>query len=150
MLEIDANFTPTQKNSRSCAHLPEGIITTHNEKGEGAFCHNDMDDHCVLPNSVVLANITCSTRSNPVDLFRRRRLSLSPLSKADIPSPRFTTKTARSSALLTPRLAANRPCTEITLDSGESRAMKLGDMSAQRGTMHKWRNCSDTERGRMV
>lgn len=39
---------------------------------------------------------------------------------------------------------------EITLDSGESRIMRPGDVSVQRATMHKWRNCSQTQCGRMV
>ena len=29
---------------------------------------------------------------------------------------------------------------ELTLDSGESRIMKRGDVSVQRATAHKWRN----------
>jgi hypothetical protein len=39
---------------------------------------------------------------------------------------------------------------EITLDSGESRIMRPGDVSVQRATMHKWRNCSLDKSGRMV
>lgn len=31
---------------------------------------------------------------------------------------------------------------EITLDSDESRIMRPGDVSVQRATMNKWRNCS--------
>ena len=39
---------------------------------------------------------------------------------------------------------------EITLASGESRIMKPGDVSVQRATMHKWRNCSPDKSGRMI
>ena len=39
---------------------------------------------------------------------------------------------------------------ELTLDSGDSRVMKRGDISVQRGTEHKWRNMSRTEWGRML
>lgn len=36
------------------------------------------------------------------------------------------------------------------LDSGETRHMKRGDVCIQRGTMHAWRNPSDTEWCRML
>jgi len=39
---------------------------------------------------------------------------------------------------------------ELILDSGEVRLMKRGDISVQRGTMHRWRNCSETEWARML
>jgi len=39
---------------------------------------------------------------------------------------------------------------ELVLDSGETRDMKRGDVAIQRGTMHAWRNKSDTEWARMM
>ncbi|ERS97070.1 hypothetical protein HMPREF1624_06399 [Sporothrix schenckii ATCC 58251] len=39
---------------------------------------------------------------------------------------------------------------ELILDSGETRVMQRGDVCVQRGTMHAWRNLSDTEWGRML
>lgn len=39
---------------------------------------------------------------------------------------------------------------EITLDSGETRIMRPGDVSVQRATMHKWRNTSPDKCARMV
>ncbi|KAL1891087.1 hypothetical protein Sste5346_007913 [Sporothrix stenoceras] len=39
---------------------------------------------------------------------------------------------------------------ELILDSGEKRILKRGDVCVQRGTMHAWRNCSETEWGRML
>lgn len=39
---------------------------------------------------------------------------------------------------------------ELVLDSGESRVMRRGDVSVQRGTNHMWRNRSKTEWGRML
>lgn len=39
---------------------------------------------------------------------------------------------------------------ELVLDSGETRAMKVGDICVQRGTMHAWRNTSQTEWARML
>jgi quercetin dioxygenase-like cupin family protein len=39
---------------------------------------------------------------------------------------------------------------ELILDSGESRLMKRGDISVQRGTNHAWRNTSDTSWARML
>ena len=38
----------------------------------------------------------------------------------------------------------------LELDSGERRLMRRGDISVQRGTIHAWRNASDTEWGRMM
>ncbi|KAL4876675.1 hypothetical protein BJY04DRAFT_222851 [Aspergillus karnatakaensis] len=39
---------------------------------------------------------------------------------------------------------------ELVLDSGETRVMNRGDVAVQRGTMHAWRNTSDTEWARML
>ncbi|KAL3452961.1 hypothetical protein BJX65DRAFT_158303 [Aspergillus insuetus] len=39
---------------------------------------------------------------------------------------------------------------EMTLDSGEKRLLKRGDMAVQRATMHAWHNPSETEWTRMV
>ena len=39
---------------------------------------------------------------------------------------------------------------ELVLDSGETRIMKVGDVSVQRGTNHAWRNTSDTQWARMM
>jgi quercetin dioxygenase-like cupin family protein len=39
---------------------------------------------------------------------------------------------------------------ELILDSGEKRLMKRGDLSVQRGTMHAWRNTSQTQWARML
>lgn len=39
---------------------------------------------------------------------------------------------------------------ELVLDSGETRRLKRGDVAVQRGTMHAWRNVSETEWARMM
>jgi len=39
---------------------------------------------------------------------------------------------------------------ELVLDSGETRLLKRGDISIQRGTNHAWRNASETEWARMM
>lgn len=39
---------------------------------------------------------------------------------------------------------------DLVLDSGETRVMKRGDLCIQRGTMHAWRNRSQTEWVRML
>lgn len=39
---------------------------------------------------------------------------------------------------------------ELTLESGESRTVRPGDLTIQRGTMHKWRNPSTTAWSRML
>jgi quercetin dioxygenase-like cupin family protein len=39
---------------------------------------------------------------------------------------------------------------ELVLDSGETRAMRRGDIAVQRATMHAWRNLSATEWARML
>ena len=38
----------------------------------------------------------------------------------------------------------------LNADSGETRTLQKGDCAIQRGTMHMWRNKSQTEWGRMV
>ncbi|KAL4782197.1 hypothetical protein BJX76DRAFT_369299 [Aspergillus varians] len=39
---------------------------------------------------------------------------------------------------------------EMTLDSGEKRLLKRGDIAVQRGTMHAWNNPQETEWTRML
>jgi quercetin dioxygenase-like cupin family protein len=39
---------------------------------------------------------------------------------------------------------------ELTLESGETRIIKPGDVTVQRSTMHMWRNPSATEWTRMI
>ena len=39
---------------------------------------------------------------------------------------------------------------ELALDSGEQRTLRVGDVLIHRGTMHGWRNPSETEAARMV
>lgn len=39
---------------------------------------------------------------------------------------------------------------ELTLDSSESRIMHPGDVSVNRGAMHKWRNVDGDKSGRML
>ncbi|KAJ9613225.1 hypothetical protein H2200_003167 [Cladophialophora chaetospira] len=39
---------------------------------------------------------------------------------------------------------------ELQLDSGEKRILKKGDLFVQRGTMHKWKNLSDSQPARLV
>ena len=39
---------------------------------------------------------------------------------------------------------------EFSLDSGEKKIMRPGDVSVNRGTMHKWKNLSETKPGRML
>ncbi|EXJ55488.1 hypothetical protein A1O7_08415 [Cladophialophora yegresii CBS 114405] len=39
---------------------------------------------------------------------------------------------------------------ELELDSGEKRLLKRGDMFVQRGTMHKWKNPSESQPARLV
>ncbi|TDZ13031.1 hypothetical protein C8035_v000363 [Colletotrichum spinosum] len=39
---------------------------------------------------------------------------------------------------------------DLVLDSGETRRMRRGDVSVQRGTMHAWKNMSETAWARML
>ena len=39
---------------------------------------------------------------------------------------------------------------DLILDSGEVKRMKRGDVAIQRGTMHAWKNPSETEWARML
>lgn len=39
---------------------------------------------------------------------------------------------------------------ELVLDSGETRRMAVGDVAVQRGTMHAWRNVSDSKWARLI
>ena len=39
---------------------------------------------------------------------------------------------------------------ELELDSGEKRLLKRGDLFVQRGSMHKWKNLSESQPVRLV
>lgn len=39
---------------------------------------------------------------------------------------------------------------EMVLDSGDRRQMQRGDVAVQRGTMHAWKNASETDWARMI
>jgi len=141
--------------------LSERFITGHNKDGQGVFLHTDHGDHHrVMVGGKGVANIIYSTKGDPVDLTNDvdikfamenepglhiangsvvRLIDFAP----GVESPMHRAMSIDYGIVIEGEF-------EITLDSGESRIMRPGDISVQRATMHKWRNCLQDKASRIV
>jgi quercetin dioxygenase-like cupin family protein len=141
------------------------FITTHNDDGKAIF-HSDIKEE--LPISVVDGGVArfglgYTTDNTPVDMNKDADISVYQKYQANAPgivvpggtvlrfvdigpgqiSPMHRTVSLDYGVVLEGKI-------ELVLDSGETRTMNRGDVAVQRGTMHAWRNMSDTEWGRMM
>ncbi|KAI9789485.1 MAG: hypothetical protein M1816_006027 [Peltula sp. TS41687] len=139
------------------------LITAHNAEGKGYFETTDAGDHHrVMGEQQAVANILYSTRDNPVELNGEVDIKFA---KENEPGLHITNGTVVRMIDFGPGLESpmHRAMSidygivlegefELTLDSGESRVMKRGDVSVQRATAHKWKNITGggTEPGRML
>ncbi|KAK7228258.1 hypothetical protein V2G26_000428 [Clonostachys chloroleuca] len=102
-------------------------ITGHDTEGKSVFLVTDCGSHHRnMGDNQAVANILYSTKETPIECN----------GDADI---KFAEETEAR-------------VFELTLDSGESRIMRPGDVSIQRATSHKWKNVTGngTMPGRML
>lgn len=140
------------------------VITTHNAEGKAIF--SDAVPETLhwkpLPNGAAFG-LGYTTEQYPVDLNHDKDLSTyqsyletapglvipggTVLRFVDCPpnslSPMHRTVSLDYGVVLEGDI-------ELVLDSGETRAMKRGDVAIQRGTNHAWRNPSPTKWARMM
>ncbi|KAI1161558.1 hypothetical protein F5B18DRAFT_428883 [Nemania serpens] len=137
------------------------FITSHNEKGQGVFVvDDDGDHHRIMVQGEAVANIIYSTKGAKVDLNDEKDLKYAKEKEPAIHVPGGSVA----------RLIDFAPGMEspihramsidygivvegkflLSLDSGESKVMLPGDMSVNRGCMHKWKNLDEERSGRML
>jgi quercetin dioxygenase-like cupin family protein len=153
--------------------IPTSLITTHNEDEKSIFLAPPEKSHptykLLAGSDTVYADIHCapsvpailSSTSSHYDLAGTQDMIDSNRSITGLPrqSPgivlRRTDMAPNTTSPLHRTLTLDygilvRGELELTLDSGEKRIMKVGDTIVQRGTMHQWRNPSETEFASMV
>ncbi|PSN60581.1 hypothetical protein BS50DRAFT_204064 [Corynespora cassiicola Philippines] len=137
------------------------FITSHNSSGQGVFLKDDDGaHHRVMVNGNAVANIIYSTNANPVDMNDDKDLAY-----ARDNEPGIHVANGSVARLIDFAPGVESPLHramsidygivvegtfELSLDSGEKKIMFPGDMSVNRGTMHKWRNCDQHRSGRML
>jgi hypothetical protein len=144
---------------------PQRLITTHNEQGKSILeptLDTGSSFYSLAPGaaSFSTAYATSSfppTLSADADLQVYKDFLTSPpgmvnstgtiLRYVDIP-PAFTSPMHRTVSLDYGVLLEGE--VDLILDSGETKAMKRGDLCVQRATMHAWKNTSEMEWARML
>ncbi|KAI1170033.1 hypothetical protein F4777DRAFT_592255 [Nemania sp. FL0916] len=138
-------------------------ITGHDSKGQSVFLSTDCGDHHrIMGNNQAIANIIYSTKETPIKVngdvdinYAKehepplhchngsvvRMIDFGP----GVESPLHRAISVDYGIVLEGEF-------ELTLDSGETRIMRQGDISVQRATAHKWKNVTSnsTMPGRMV
>ncbi|GLB08938.1 hypothetical protein AtubIFM57258_004847 [Aspergillus tubingensis] len=137
------------------------LITSHNPEGKGVFITEDHGDHHkIMVRGKGVANIIYSTKGNPVDMTDDADVKFAKKNEPPLHIPNGSVvrlidfapgvESPMHRAVSLDYGIVIEGEVEITLDSGESKIMKPGDISVQRATMHKWRNVSDTKPARVV
>ncbi|OAG00262.1 uncharacterized protein CC84DRAFT_1102722 [Paraphaeosphaeria sporulosa] len=149
------------------------FITSHNTKGEGTFlADDDGAHHRVMVNGNAVANIIYSTNANPIDMNNDKDLVYARDNEVRISNyihiylyPGIHVPNGSVARLIDFAPGVESPLHramsldygvviegtfKLTLDSGEKRIMYPGDISVNRGAMHKWRNCDEQRSGRML
>ncbi|CAK4034596.1 Hypothetical predicted protein [Lecanosticta acicola] len=144
---------------------PTRLITTHNAEGKAII--SDTVPEELKPQDVEGANATFylsyCTDQYPVDMNQDRDLKAYERYAAEPPGLVIGSGTVLRHVDIGPGSVSPMHRTvsldygiviegdiELILDSGETRRMAPGDICVQRGTMHAWRNASDTKWARML
>ncbi|KAI2643556.1 hypothetical protein GGS21DRAFT_486077 [Xylaria nigripes] len=137
------------------------FITSHNAEGKGVFVVDDEGDHHrIMVQGAGVANIIYSTNSNPVDMNNEKDIKYARENEPGIHvtngsvvrlidfAPGIESPIHRAMSIDYGVVIEGKFL--LTLDSGESKVMLPGDMSVNRGCMHKWKNLDEKNPGRMV
>lgn len=147
-------------------HLPSIVrhITTHNAEGKATFSTqlSENPEQKAVGKEAVFALSYCSSEF-PVDLSDDKDIKSYQKYMAQAPGLVINSGSVLRHVDMVPGHTSPMHRTvsldygiviegevELILDSGEKRAMKPGDIAIQRGTMHAWRNMSDTKWARML
>ncbi|KAH7038343.1 uncharacterized protein B0I36DRAFT_359920 [Microdochium trichocladiopsis] len=137
------------------------LITSHNKDGLGVFVADDEGDHHrLLVDGGAAANIIYSTRDCPVDMNDEKDIAFARANEPPIHVPngscvRLIDFTPGLESPIHRAMSIDYGVVIegkflLTLDSGEQKVMLPGDMSVNRGCMHKWKNLDEEKPGRMV
>ncbi|KAL4993009.1 hypothetical protein BDV10DRAFT_198661 [Aspergillus recurvatus] len=137
------------------------FITSHNQDGQGVFVvDDDGEHHRIMVEGLAVANIIYSTGETPVDLNDDADLTYARDNEPSIHVPNGSVarlidfapgvESPIHRALSIDYGVVIEGKFELSLDSGEKRVMLPGDMSVNRGCMHKWKNLDETKPGRML
>ncbi|CAI6101389.1 unnamed protein product [Clonostachys chloroleuca] len=176
-LVVDGGTTLTTKgyitDGFPAAGLPrtQRHITGHDTEGKSVFLVTDCGSHHRnMGDNQAVANILYSTKETPIECngdadikfaeeteaSQTRSISMNCI-WSNISSLHSITPMALSSSPLHRAISVDYGVViegvfELTLDSGESRIMRPGDVSIQRATSHKWKNVTGngTMPGRML
>ncbi|KAL8824039.1 MAG: hypothetical protein Q9191_005345 [Dirinaria sp. TL-2023a] len=134
---------------------PRRLITSHNQSGQGVFVSEDSGDHQrVIMGGKSSARVIYSTKSLPIDMNDEADLDFARNNEPGIHIPSGTvTRIIDWGSGIEGPLHRTMALTyaivlfgafELILDSGQSRTVHPGDVTVDRGTMHKWRNVNPT------
>ena len=141
------------------------FITTHNPEGLAIFSNELPEENPSqpLPNGVVAFSLGYTTKGFPVELNKDQDIQNYKHHLETPPGLVLSGGTVLRFVDMCPSHISPMHRTvsldygvviegdvELVLDSGETRKMKRGDVAIQRGTMHQWKNVSETEWARMM
>ncbi|KAJ2994927.1 hypothetical protein NUW58_g1416 [Xylaria curta] len=145
--------------------LPRTVrhITGYNSEGQSVFLSTDSGDHYrVMGEQQAIANIIYSTIETPVELNGEVDIKQASDNEPPLHHPNGTVarlidfgpgvKSPMHRAVSLDYGIVLEGVFELTLDSGETRIMRRGDITVQRATAHQWRNITGngTMPGRML
>ncbi|KAI0449667.1 hypothetical protein F5B21DRAFT_508970 [Xylaria acuta] len=137
------------------------FITSHNAEGKGVFVvDDDGDHHRIMVQGEAVANIIYSTSGNPVDMNDDKDMIYARDNEPAIHVPNGSVarlidfapgvESPIHRAMSIDYGVVVEGVFELSLDSGEKKIMLPGDVSVNRGCMHKWRNIDEHRAGRML
>ncbi|KAH9427853.1 hypothetical protein MCOR02_011352 [Pyricularia oryzae] len=141
---------------------PSRFVTGHNAAGESVFVRSDHGEHhAVMLDGAGAQNILYSCASNPVQVNEDADLAYAAAHPPPLHLPRGAVVRmidfapgSESNMHRAVCLGIGTVCegeVELSLGgSGESRVMRPGDVSINRGAMHRWRNISADKPARML
>ncbi|KAI9146992.1 Short-chain dehydrogenase srdC [Paramyrothecium foliicola] len=133
-------------------------ITGHDDDGKSVFLSTDSGDHYrQMGDNRVMCNILYSTQETPVDLngnadIRKAKESEPPLHYKNGTVVRLIDYAPNVEGEFHRAVSIDYGIVldgvfKLTLDSGEERIMRPGDICVQRATCHKWHNITGNEDG---
>ncbi|TGJ85569.1 hypothetical protein E0Z10_g3193 [Xylaria hypoxylon] len=139
---------------------PFRYITGHNNQGDAVFLETDHGDHRdIMLGGIAAQNIFYSSNGNPIEVtdnvdldFAKQKPSLHIPNGCVVRMIDFIPGAA-SNMHRALTLGIGTVCegeVELSLGSGEKRILRPGDVSINRGAMHRWRNVSNEKPARML
>ncbi|KEF52226.1 uncharacterized protein A1O9_11853 [Exophiala aquamarina CBS 119918] len=133
--------------------IPKRVITGHDSEGKGIIHHVDEGVWAKIDNDIVRYNAMWTTSTFPIDIknddaLEKEKTVLS-LSLPNGTVLRMVDRSPGSSSAMHRTQSLDYGVViegemEMIMDSGERITLQRGDVCIQRGTMHQWRNNTDS------